>query len=199
MAYLHPEDRLRLLIALELPEPVRHGIERWREQALTDPALRLTELLRIDLLFLGHRPRQGVGEYLEAIRKLCAKAPAPLIELGDAVPKGQPSRPRLFALPVSSTQVEAFRLSLRSVLEAKRLSFCEQAQRFWPHLTLARVRTEEGSPRRPRVLRDTSDLALPEELQRPFRAPSIGLYSSELRLSGARYELLGRAGQGDFH
>lgn len=171
-----------MFIALDLPEPVRREIDVWRRGALDDPALRFPERLRMDLLFLGNRPRRQVYHYLEAIRELCVKAPAPLIELADAVPRGQPSRPRIFALPVHSTGAEVLQIGLRSILDAERLTFFEPTKRpFWPHVTVARVRTEEGESRRPQRLQDPPNLVLPARLRTPFRAESVGLYSSELR------------------
>jgi hypothetical protein len=92
--------KLRLLVALDLPESVCRGVDLWRREVLTDPALRLTNGPRMTLLFLGHRPRRDAYHYLEAIQTLCASAPAPSIELCDAVPRGpRASRPSLFALP----------------------------------------------------------------------------------------------------
>jgi hypothetical protein len=73
--------RVRLLVTLDLPEMVRRQAEAWQQEALTDPALRHNTGLRIVLMFLGHRPQREVGRYLEAIRELCASAPAPLVEV----------------------------------------------------------------------------------------------------------------------
>jgi 2'-5' RNA ligase len=108
--------RVRLLVALDLPEMVRREAEAWQQEALTDPALRHNTGLRIVLMFLGHRPQREVGRYLEAIRELCASAPAPLVELGDVVAKGPtPELPRVFALPAKSPEAEVFQIGLRSV------------------------------------------------------------------------------------
>lgn len=95
--------RVRLLVALDLPEMVRSEVEAWQQQALTDEALRHNQGLRIVLMFLGHRPQRDVVRYLKAIQELCASAPAPLVELDDVVAKGPaPELPRVFALPVRS-------------------------------------------------------------------------------------------------
>lgn len=118
--------KLRLLVALDLPESVRRELDAWRRETLTDPALRLNHGLHMVLLFLGHRPVREVAHYLEAIRELCAAAPAPLIELGDVVPKGpQPGRPRLFALPARSPEAEVLHIGLRSVFANQGLGFHE--------------------------------------------------------------------------
>jgi 2'-5' RNA ligase len=186
--------KLRLLVALELPVAVRRDLNAWRRAALTDPALRLTEGPRMLLLFLGHRPQREVVPCLEAIRELCARAPAPLIELGDLEARGRrPTRPRLFALPARSPGVEVLQLGLRSAFESQGLAFHEPRQRaFWPHLTVARVRTEERPSRRPLVVKEMPDRPLPAGLRQPFRAESVGLYLSELWPDGARHRLLGK-------
>lgn len=143
--------RVRLLVALDLPDVVRHEVEVWQQKALTDPALRHNRGLRIVLMFLGHRPQREVIRYLEAIRELCASAPAPLIELGDVVAKGPaPELPRVFALPVKSPEAEVLQVGLRSVFTNQNLYIYEPRERtFWPHLTVARVRTADHKARRP--------------------------------------------------
>jgi 2'-5' RNA ligase len=107
---------VRLLFALDLPEVVRRKVEAWRKEALTDPALRHNQGLHMVLTFLGHRPQREVIRYLEAIRKLCASAPAPLIKLGDVVAKGPaPELPGVFAPPAKSLEAEVLQIGLRSV------------------------------------------------------------------------------------
>lgn len=187
--------RVRLLVALDLPEVVRSEVEAWQQQALTDPALRHNRGLRIVLMFLGHRPEREVIRYLEAIRQLCASAPAPLVELGDVVAKGPaPDLPRVFALPVRSPETEVLQIGLRSVLAIKGLYIYEPRERaFWPHLTVARVRTADHKSRQPEAVRDLPDRPIPASLRDPFEGRSVGLYRSEMRPCGARYSLLGKA------
>jgi 2'-5' RNA ligase len=187
--------RLRLLVALDLPEVVRSEVEAWQQQALTDPALRHNRGLRIVLMFLGHRPEREVIRYLEAIRELCASAPAPLVELDDVVAKGPaPELPRVFALPAKSPEAEVLQIGLRSVFTNLGLYIYEPRERaFWPHLTVARVQTADHKSRRPETVRDLPVRRIPASLRSPFEARSIGLYRSELRASGARHSLLGKA------
>jgi 2'-5' RNA ligase len=57
---------------------------------------------------------------------------------------------------------------------------------FWPHLTVARVRSEGRGPRRPQaVARRPGDL--PNGLKKPFYGVRVSLYRSELQPGGARY------------
>ncbi len=187
--------RVRLLVALDLPEGVRSEVEAWQQQALTDPALRHNKGLRIVLMFLGHRPQREVVRYLEAIRELCASATAPLVELGDVVAKGPtPELPRVFALPVRSPETEVLQIGLRSVLSNQGLYIYEPRERaFWPHLAVARVRTADHKSRQPDAVRDLPNRPISASLRGPFEGRSVGLYRSEMRPSGARYSLLGKA------
>jgi hypothetical protein len=107
-------------------------------------------------MFLGHRPQREIVRYLEAIRELCASAPAPLVELGDVVAKGPaPELPRVFALPVKSPEAEVLQIGLRSVFTNQNLYIYEPRERtFWPHLTVARVRTADHKSRRPEAVHD---------------------------------------------
>src|SRR3954451_24498328 len=84
--------RARLFVALDLPEETREGLVAWREEALTDPALRpvAPESLHVTLAFLGHRPEEEVEEIAEAVRE--SAAPAPWVELRD--PEQRPPRGR---------------------------------------------------------------------------------------------------------
>lgn len=173
--------RVRLLVALDLPERVRREAESWQQEALTDPALRHNTGLRIVLMFLGHRPQREVGGYLEAIRELCASAPAPLVELGDVVAKGPtPELPHVFALPAKSPEAEVLQIGLRSVFTNQGLYIYEPKERtFWPHLTVARVRTADHKLRRPEVVRNLPDRPIPAGLRGPFE----GLRASTVRTS----------------
>jgi 2'-5' RNA ligase len=179
--------RVRLLVALDLPERVRREAESWQQEALTDPALRLNHGLRIILMFLGHRPQREVGRYLEAMRELCASAPAPLVELGDVVAKGPTLElPRVFALPAKSPEAEVLRIGLRSVFTNQGLYIYEPRERpFWPHLTVARVRTADHKSRRPEVVRNLPDRPIPPGLRGPFEGLRVGLYRPEMRPDGA--------------
>jgi 2'-5' RNA ligase len=163
--------RVRLLVALDLPQVGRSEVEAWQQQALADPALRHNQGLRIVLMFLCHRPQREVVRYLEAIRELSAPAPAPLVELGDVVAKGPaPELPRVFALPAKSPEAEVLQIGLRSVFTNQSLHVYEPRERaFWPHLTVARVRTADHKSRRPEVVRDLPHRPIPASLRVPLR------------------------------
>lgn len=174
-----------MFVALDLPDELRAGIEAWGERELDDPALRVVPRpsLHITLAFLGYRPEKDAELVAAALRE--SVVPAPLVALLD--PVGLPGRgkPRLFALPAVSPGAELLQARLSELLAAGRLYEPEQ-RRFWPHVTVARVRSEGRGSRRPmQVERTPADL--PAELSEPVFCRRATLYRSELQPQGARY------------
>ncbi|HET6570881.1 MAG TPA: RNA 2',3'-cyclic phosphodiesterase [Solirubrobacterales bacterium] len=177
--------RVRLFVALDLPERVRAGIGAWGARALADPALRPVAegSLHVTLAFLGWTAEKELPR-LARIVESCA-APAPRIALGDPVQRPERGRPRLFALPVDSPATIALRAGLGEKLVAARLHEPEKRP-FWPHVTVARVRREERGSKRPAAVSKLPG-ALPKELLRPFGGVRLTLYRSELQPRGAQY------------
>jgi 2'-5' RNA ligase len=177
--------RVRLFVALELPEAIRQGIGAWGQEALADPALRPvpTENLHVTLAFLGSRPEQDVERVAAAIEQ--SLAPAPLVELLPAVARPPRDRARLFALPALSPGTEQLQAQLSEILLSERL-YEPEKRPFWPHVTVARVRAEGRGSRRP-VEVEAPPERLPSELSEPFYGIRVVLYRSELQPSGARY------------
>jgi len=177
--------RLRLFVALDLPEAVQGGIVEWGRGELVDPALRPVrrESLHITLAFLGWRPEKDVERIAEVVAGL--ESPAPTIELGDPVAKPSLRRARLFALPAASPGTVALQEELEEKLVAARL-YKPEKRPFWPHVTVARVKSEgKGSKRPQRVSRGPG--GLPKALLQPTRLVRVRLYRSELKPTGAEY------------
>ena len=177
--------RARLFVALDLPDRVREGIVRWGEEALVDPALRPvpSESLHLTLAFLGYRPEKEIGQIAEVVRE--SAGPAPWVELRDPVQRPPRGRARLYALPVVSPGTEALQAGLEGTLLAE--GFYEPEKRpFWPHVTVARVRSEARGSRRPAVV-SRAPGPVPPELKEPRIAVRMALYRSDLQPSGARY------------
>jgi RNA 2',3'-cyclic 3'-phosphodiesterase len=180
--------RIRTFVALDLPEAVRVGIGHWAARELRDEALRpvAPEKLHLTLCFLGHIPAAAVER---AKRIVLAVAPRPVPVTLRAEPVAKPrGRPRLFALDADSPAAVALQDEIsRELVEA---SVYEAEKRpFWPHLTVARVRTEPGKRRRPRRVRAHPG-ELPAGLVHTFDSVRIALYRSNLRPGGAQYEPL---------
>lgn len=175
-----------MFIALDIPAPVRAGIEAWGREALRDPALRPTpsRSLHITLCFLGSKPVSEVESLARVLREVADETPR--IELRGPVARPPRGRPRLYALEVDSPETVSLQARLRDRLVAEGL--CEPEQRpFWPHITVARVRSRKRGSQRPmRVGRPPGPLS--DAVRRTdVRAVRIALYRSELKLQGAQY------------
>jgi RNA 2',3'-cyclic 3'-phosphodiesterase len=177
--------RVRLFVALDLPDRVRTGIAEWGRQSLRDPALRSVagESLHITLAFLGHRPEEQVEPIEEAVR--ACVAPAPEIVFGQPQQRPLRGRAKVYALPVASEGAKALQAGLVGELAAAGLYEAEKRP-FWPHITVARVRAEGHGSRRPALV-ESPPGPLPQDLLQPFLSVRFALYRSELQPRGARY------------
>jgi 2'-5' RNA ligase len=189
--------RARLFVALDLPDPIRDGLSGWQSRALRDPALRPVkpEALHVTLCFLSYHREKAIDRILELIDEI---EPRPVEMRLEPEPVPIPGgRPRLFAIGAASEAAEAVQAELAAGLEAERL-YVPEKRPFWPHLTVARVRSERlpptkgqrrGKGRPKRVSKRPQ--ALPERLTEPFGAVRMALYRSNLKPQGAEYVRLG--------
>jgi 2'-5' RNA ligase len=172
---------------------VREGLARWQGRELGDPALRpiRTEALHVTLCFLSYHPEKRIDRIAEIVQGV---EPRPVELRFDPEPAPRPKgRPRLYALDAESPAAIELQAELSDALEAER--FYEPEKRpFWPHVTVARVRSERLAPKpgqrrgkgRPKRVREPPG-ELPKALQKPFRAVRVTLYRSNLRPQGAEY------------
>lgn len=177
--------RARLFVALDLPDPVKVGIEAWGREELADSALRPVprESLHVTLVFLGYRPEKEIPRLAEIV-EASAVAP-PRIELSGPVAKPSPNRARLFALPADSSGTVELQAGLERELASARLHEPEKRP-FWPHVTVARVRSQGRGSKRPARVSNPPG-GLPQELLQPFSGVRVTLYRSELQPQGAQY------------
>jgi 2'-5' RNA ligase len=186
MAKERPKSpRARLFVALDLPDALRDGIVAWGRRELRDPLLRpvARESLHITLAFLGYTPEREIERLGEIVTGLEAAAPA--IQLGDPVAKPSRKHPRLLILPADSPGTVDLQGQLEEKLVAKRL-YMPEKRPFWPHVTVARVKSGAVGTKRPSHLRRQPQ-GLPRKLLSPVRCVRVTLYRSELQPLGARY------------
>lgn len=177
---------MRLFVALDLPDRVRAGIAAWGEGSLRDPALRAVPepSLHITLAFLGSR-KQAEVEPIAAIVRAAGAVRAPRIVLGPPEQRPLRGRARVYALPVASEGTESLQEDVQARLVEAGLYEAEN-RRFWPHVTIARVRKEGRGSQRPAAVSRPPE-SLPQELLQPFGGVRLALYLSELQPGGARY------------
>jgi RNA 2',3'-cyclic 3'-phosphodiesterase len=180
-------ERLRLFVALDLPQDAREALVAWRTGVMSlfrelrpvaDNALHVT------LCFLGSLPASGVKQIADACGAALDGAPGPDLGLGAGLWL-PPRRPRVVGVRLGdpSGVLAQIQDSVSRAL-ADGGWYRPEKRLFLPHVTVARVPT--------RVRIRTAEL--PPLPRLTFNAPSVTLYRSRLQRSGARYEPLARIG-----
>lgn len=179
--------RLRLFVALDLPEVARAALVAWGAEAVAaDAGLRAVgpDALHATLCFLGWRDEAEVGEI--ATLALGAAGPLPDLALGAAqwLPR---RRPRALAIELDDRAggLAALQAGVVGALQAAGLARPERRP-YLGHVTVARVRGG-GEPRGPRRRE-----AAPPPAPVRFAGAALTLYRSRLAPAGARYEALAR-------
>ncbi len=189
-------SRARLFVALDLPERIRAGLTRWQTEELSDPALRpmREEALHVTLCFLGSTEERRVPRITEIVTSIPARGVGMQLEAEPSpLPKG---RPALYAIGARSEAAVELQAELSGALAAAHL-YTPEKRAFWPHVTVARVRSERRPPERgerrgkgrPRRVSEPPG-RLPDELTEPFEVVRIALYRSMLKPQGAEYARL---------
>ena len=174
--------KLRLFVALDLPEPARAALVAFRT-AVADPNLWRPvpdEALHLTLAFLGHRPEADVERIAAVIR--AAPTTAPRLTLGRAL--GLPlKRPRTLTTAIvdHNGTLKGLQAWLSRELAAQSL-YAPEAREFRPHATVARLRPGAR----------VAGAKMPGPAPVTFYGEAVTLYRSQLRREGARYEPLAR-------
>jgi 2'-5' RNA ligase len=169
------DDRLRLFLALQLPDTALDVLERWRDEHLAGPRALERSALHITLAFLGGRPARELPSIVSVLRT--AVEPAGLLLLEPATWRETRSVGMVVLRDVTG---ESTALAARVHSGLAELGVYRPEARPWlPHVTVLRFRT------RPRL-----DPPLPET--GTFVPSGAAAYLSRLHPSGARYEVLER-------
>ena len=167
------DERLRLFLALRLPDDALGAIERWQRAELRDVRIVPREHLHVTLAFLGSRPAGELEAIVSALR--AAAAGAGEIRL-------RPVRYRetravgMLVLDDRAGAAAALADDVQARLE--KLGMYRREQRAWlPHLTVARFRE------RPR-------LVPAEPPARTFVPSDAAAYVSRLHPAGAQYDVV---------
>ena len=164
-------ERLRLFLALELPDDVVADLVAWRERHLQ--AGRPVGSLHVTLAFLGSQPRSLLAAILEALRSSAREARPFMLE-----PERYRETRSVGMLVLDDPSGDATRLArlLQERLEVLG-AYRREARPWLPHVTLVRFRE------RPRL-----DPPLPEI--GPVTPSGAAAFLSCLSPSGARYVVL---------
>ena len=167
------DERLRLFLALRIPDDVLDEIARWQRDQLAAVRAVPREHLHVTLAFLGHRPPDDLAAIVGALRAAAAGAG----ELRLSPVRYRETRSvGMLVLEDDGGRAACLAGDLQERLE--RLGVYRREGRRWlPHLTVARWRE------RPR-------LRLEPPPVRTFVPSDVAAYLSRLHPGGARYEVL---------
>ncbi len=187
------DGRVRLFVALELPESARKALDRWRSRLSVDPDRTMREVapeaLHATLCFLGWQTEDEV-ETIAATCSIVAGEPPALLRLRQALWL-PPRQPRVLAVELDDEEgvLQRVQATLSAALAAG--GWYEPEKRpYLPHVTVARVAPVRGGSRPGGTRSRESREKLPEPPQIEFRGSRVVLYRSRLFRSGARYEAL---------
>lgn len=168
------DGRLRLFVALPVPEPARADLVAWQTELCAPGDVRLVPPanLHFTLAFLGSRPAADVEPIAQALRAAAASA-------GRLVLEARSYRETRSVGMVVFEDLDGRAGLLAEALAARlqELGVYEPERRPWlPHVTVARFRGPPGLRPEPPRLGEVS----PSE---------VALYTSVLRRTGAQYEI----------
>ena len=170
------DERLRLFLALRLPDDVVASIAEWQSRELRPAAGRVVPPgnLHVTLAFLGSRPAGELPTILRVLEDAARDAAAPSFE----VVRWRERRAAGMLELRDSTGTTAARLAGRVQSELADLGLYRLENRDWlPHVTVLRYRDP------PRLLAGAARA-------RPVVPSEAAAYLSRLHPSGAVYEVL---------
>ncbi len=179
-------DRVRLFVALDIPESVRESLARLCERfKKTNRSARWVRLegVHVTVKFIGEVPSEQVARIRTALENACASAPPELRFVGlGFFPNTR--RPRVFWAGIEASAPLG---ELAAAIETQLAPFgiSREKREFHPHLTLARLDSVEGVDR----LRDAAAEFAQTEFGRTM-ANEFHLYQSVLKRAGAEYTRL---------
>jgi RNA 2',3'-cyclic 3'-phosphodiesterase len=172
-ASVSSDERLRLFLALRLPDDVVEEIVRWQRDRLAAVRLVPREHLHITLAFLGHRPASELDAIVGALRDAAARAGE--IRL-TPVRYRETRSVGMLALEDENGSAAALAGDLQERLEQLRV-YRREGRPWLPHVTVARWRE------RPRLRLEPPEAGT-------FVPSDTAAYLSRLHPAGARYEVL---------
>jgi 2'-5' RNA ligase len=175
-ASVEGRGRLRLFVALLLPEAARSDLVAWQERELPGRKdLRVVPCanLHITVAFLGGRPAEELPAVVDAVRDATRAAEPPVLE-----PVRYRETRSVGMITLTDEGGRAAGLAQGVFAGLERLGVYERERREWlPHVTVVRFR------KRPRLSPELPQLG-------QVMSSEMAVMISRLRPSGAQYEVL---------
>jgi 2'-5' RNA ligase len=166
------DARLRLFLALQLPDPVIEALADWQQRELAGRIVPPTNL-HVTLAFLGSRPARELERVLGVLAEAASAAAPPVFD----VVRYRETR-SVGMLELGDTTGNAALLAGRLHEALAALAVYRPERRTWlPHVTVLRFRE------RPRLQPPLPELGT-------FAPSGAAAFLSRLHPSGARYEVL---------
>ena len=168
-------ERLRLFLALPLPDEPRERLVRWQAATLggaADARPVSAGNLHVTLAFLGGRPVGDVPAIAREMRAAAGAVDRPVLR-----PVAYRETRSVGMLVLEDEDERATRLAGDLAARLRHLGVYEPERRPWlPHVTVLRFK------RRPQITAEPPDVGA-------FSPSDVALYTSVLRRTGAQYEI----------
>lgn len=182
------DERLRLFVAIDLPEDVRESLGRLQSDIRRHdlPGLRWTrpEGVHLTLKFLGETPASSLPAIEAALARAVRGAQPFRLALGAPGTFGNRRRPRVLWVDVEGDVQPLQQLQAAVERELAAAGFAPEERGFSPHLTLARVPQPSPPGLAERVSRALAAVAA---AQGEIEVREVVLMRSRLQPSGAVY------------
>ena len=182
------DERLRLFVAIDLPEDVRESLGRLQSDLRRHdlPGLRWTrpEGVHLTLKFLGETPASSLAAIEGALARAVRGAQPFRLALGAPGTFGNRRGPRVLWVDVEGDVKPLQQLQAAVERELAAAGFAPEERGFSPHLTLARVPQPSPPGLAERVSRALAAVAAPRG---EIEVTELLLMRSRLQPSGAVY------------
>jgi 2'-5' RNA ligase len=184
-------ENWRVFCALELPQQTRRRllshIDKLRGLVPDARASWSRESnLHLTLKFLGETPPQLVGNFDSAVARTVSVIPPFAILVTGSGVFPRPRDPRVLWVGVADPSGLLAKLHTQLEAESEREGFVREARPFHPHLTLARIRSQQGARELARAHQDLQFVA--EEIN----VSEVVLIRSEPSSAGSRYTTISK-------
>lgn len=188
----HDPEQIRSFVAIELPEEVRKGLARLRDELERDEHRFVKWVgprgMHLTLKFLGNIPSKRVTEVTGAMEEATRGIYPFRLEISGLGAFPGLKQVRVFWVGIGGEVDKLSRLQQTIDAALAALGFAKEERPFVPHLTLARIR-QGASPLERRSFGELVDSTIFEE-KYPVEVEAVNLMKSQLTPVGAVYTRL---------
>ena len=188
----HDPEQVRSFIAIELPEEVRKGLARLRDELERDEHRFVKWVdpggMHLTLKFLGNIPSKRVTEVTGAMEEATHGISPFHLEISGLGAFPGLKQVRVFWVGIGGDVDKLSKLQQTIDAALAALGFAKEERPFVPHLTLARIR-QGASPSERRSFGELVDSTIFEE-KYPVEVEAVNLMKSQLTPVGAVYTRL---------